>query len=292
MDLLWTHVPPITKTWIVLTTTTSILISLHKLNPQSLTFHPNLAFTTEPWRLITPFIAIDELSSRLFFKILEISISCGGLESALSTKPDTLPERIIDEFDRDQLETLHRFTIRNQSLDYLYLLSQIIISVIMSVTVLYYEYGVLVYPLGKLLSRVLLYMHAQISPHDRINVMGVVVRRRYYPWLLMGAWMFFSEPVHHNFSNLVNVEYGVLLRNEYVWFEVLVIGLGHFWWVVRVLLLEKVHYDGNERRRLLKRKVLEKYGVVKVDVVRELLILILLPPWYWVILSKIRNRRG
>ena len=56
-------------------------------------------------------------------------------------------------------------------------------------------------------------------------------------------------------------------------------------------LLSSIHYDSNDRRRLLKQKLLNRHGIIKFDIIREGLIWLLLPPWYWVVLSRIKQRR-
>ena len=59
--------------------------------------------------------------------------------------------------------------------------------------------------------------------------------------------------------------------------------------MVRDVLLSSIHYDSNDRRRLLKQKLLNRHGIIKFDIIREGLIWLLLPPWYWSLKDKTKK---
>lgn len=82
---------------------------------------------------------------------------------------------------------------------------------------------------------------------------------------------------------------GQLFNHPLVWFYLMSFGLGHFWWCSREFLLNGLHYNDNDKARKMRKQTLKKYGVQKFDLVREILVILLLPPWYWVILSKIKQ---
>ena len=70
-----------------------------------------------------------------------------------------------------------------------------------------------------------------------------------------------------------------------VWFYVVSYGIGHVWWMMRELVVDRVHFDKNEERRILRAETMKMFGVRKVDVVRGVLRLVLLPPWYYTTLA-------
>ncbi|KAL6451266.1 derl2 Probable derlin-2 [Candida maltosa Xu316] len=289
MNALWTDLPPITKGWCVGIAGTAALVSMKRVKVMNLYFLPDKAFSKEYWRLITAFFASDELSVELFMELYFISRSCGDVEGSFTTNTAVLPDRIIDEFTPEQHQILHKIIERNKSLDFLYFIFQICISMIIAVTILHYKLAVTILPLGAVLCRTLVYIDAQNTPNDQINFMGVFsLKKSYYPWLEALITILMMGNIHEDVLKLRNNNY-VVFRNAYVWFYVIAISVGHFWWSIRQLLLSKVHYDHNDRRRVLKRNVLKQHGIVKFDIVREVLIWILLPPWYWIIIHKIKQ---
>ncbi|RCK65151.1 Derlin-2 [Candida viswanathii] len=291
MDQLWTNLPPVTKAWSVSIAATAALISTNRVKLINLIFVPDRAFGTQPWRLLTSFCCSEGLLMELLFELFLISGSCGRVEEIFSTKPALIPERLTDDFDQRQWDILHRYVEKNRVIDFFYYIVQIAVSIVVSASILHYELGLTIATLGAVLCRVLIYIDAQNNPHELINFMGFfTLRKSFYPWIEAMLTVFLNGGIAEDLAKLRDGNYGVL-RNVLVWFYLMSIALGHFWWATRDLLLSTVHYDGHDRRREVKRDALKRYGVMKVDVVRESLAWLLLPPWYWIILPEIKTMR-
>lgn len=293
MDQIWRNLPPITKSWCVSIATTSALMSTNRFKLMNLIFLPDKAFSNQTWRLITSFCTFDELSMQLLFELFLVSDSCGKVEESFSTNPALIPERIINNFNDNQREVLNVYIERNRAIDFLYYFVQLGVSIIIGASLIHYKLGLTIASLGAVMCRVLIYIDAQNSPDELINIMGFFTfKKAYYPWIEAILTISLKGGLDEEFSNFVNGTY-IIPRSLMVWFYLLIFTVGHFWWSTRDLLLPAVHhYDNNERRRKLKRQALNKSGVYKIDVVKEVLSLLLLPPWYWFILREIKNRRN
>lgn len=291
MDRFWVNIPPVTKAWSGIMSITASLISLNHLKIISLVFIPEKAFGNESWRLFTSFCVSKGISLDLLMELFYIRTSSGRVEENFLTTIAILPDRIISKFDLFQLQLLHQFIERNKTIDYLYFLIQISISIIISASLIYYKLGITLFTLGHLLCRILMYIDSKNSPNVQVHFLGVLrFRRLYFPWIAALLNILPVRNVRDDFLNFIRFKDLNILTNTTIWFYIISIGLGHFWWNCRELLLSKIHYDQNYDRRNVKRIALKKYGVQKLDLTREFLMFLFVPPWYWFILSKIKNR--
>lgn len=314
MDAILANLPPVTKGWCIAILSTATLLSANRLKLVNLLFVPDKALTTEPWRLITSFCTFRSLSIELFLEVFYVASSCGQLESRFTTELSLFPTRIIDQFNQQdrnaqnqyqeqgdnqrqgqrqgqgqilQLELLRSFIDRNKSIDFLYYVGQICLSIIFVASLIHYKLQFVILNLGQILSHLIIYIDTQKTPNELINVMGLfTMKKSYYPWLVAIVTII----LNHSGGGLLDANN--IFNSPLVWTYIVATGLGHFWWMVRDVLLSSIHYDSNDRRRLLKQKLLNRHGIIKFDIIREGLIWLLLPPWYWVILSKIKQRRA
>jgi len=271
---------------------TAALISLQRVKTVTLLFVPDKAFTNESWRIFTSFCVSKGISLDLLMEIFYIRSSCGRVEDVFSTTHAILPERTVDGFDDTQRHTLRLFMDRNRAVDFLYFFIQVAASVLVAATVLYYRAGVGLFSLGHLLCRVFMYIDSQNSPHAEMDILGLFAfRRMYFPWVTALVDLVPNRAVREDVVKLVVLGDMAICGNPKVWFYFTSIALGHFWWTCRELVLSNAHYDDDDQRRGVKRNALLRYGVYKIDVAREFLMWLFIPPWYWVILAKIKNRR-
>ncbi|CAX41602.1 Der1-like family member, putative [Candida dubliniensis CD36] len=299
MDVILPNLPPITKGWCIAILSTATLISANRLKLVNLLFFPDKALTTEPWRLLTSFCTFRPLSIELFLEVFYAASSCGQLESRFTTELSLFPTRIIDQFNQNhrnardqgqgqisQLELLRSFIDRNKSIDFLYYVGQICLSIIVVACLIHYRLQFTILNLGQILSHLLIYVDSQKTPNEQINVVGLFsIKKSYYPWLVAIVTIILNTS-----GGLLDINN--IFNSPLVWTYIVATGLGHFWWMLRDVFVSSIHYDSNDRRRLLKQKLLSRHGIMKFDIIREGLIWLLLPPWYWVILTKIKQRRA
>ncbi|KAI5956385.1 hypothetical protein KGF54_000860 [Candida jiufengensis] len=303
MDAFWTNLPPITKGWCISTLTISTLITLKKLKFINLLFIPEKIFNQQQtWRIITTFITFNELSFDLIIVLWEISHVCSQLENSYSLTKSLLPYTIVSSFDQRQWDLLNSFIDRNKSIDFLYFLIQICISIIALATYLYFKFEITIINLGSILLQSLTYYDSKITPNRQINFFGVlIINNLYYPYfiaflnLLTQEISKFEEITNNNNQQNQGIISKVksFFNKPSFWMYLISFGLGHFWWCSKELILKDLHYDNNFNLQSLKIRsnTLKQYRVWKFDFVRELLVMILLPPWYWIIISKIKNNQ-
>ncbi|CAD1811774.1 Der1-like family protein [Candida parapsilosis] len=312
MDALWNNLPPVTKGWSVACVATSTLITINRLKLMNLLFIPSKIYSqNQTWRLITSFITFGDLSFELVYRLWAISTSCGEIESLFQTKFTQFPLYIVDALSTEQLEILRQLIDRNRSIDFLYYVMQICFSIIVGATILFYKISLITPQLGLVLIQVFQYYSSKLNPLEMVNFFGFRFRNMYQPYLLAFVNLLISdtgagqnnEPTQNGNGN--NWNFGLrsfwnVFRNPMIWFYVMSFGLGHFWWCSREVILGSVHYndDGDATHleadsrdgRIKKRKLLKQNGIWKFDLVKEALVILLLPPWYWIMLSKIKQQ--
>ncbi|EGW32196.1 uncharacterized protein SPAPADRAFT_139495 [Spathaspora passalidarum NRRL Y-27907] len=288
MDALWTSLPPVTRGWNIAIVATSTLVTLKKVKLSSLLFQPERAFTNQIWRLVSSFFAFGDLSMNLFMEIWFVSSSTRRVEDAFITNSSMLPQ-VVDSFDAEQRKLLHDFIERNKTIDFLYYLLQICIAIVLSATFGYYKLGITLPQLGKLLCHSLIYIDSRITPEEVLNLFGIFqFKKVYYPWVCASLDLLVVA------VNLLDINwkwYVEVILKPFIWFYTVSYGLGHLWWVLRDFLLQEVHNDQNDKRRLLRQNTLREFKVTRFDLVKEVLSMVFLPPWYWVVISKIQRRR-
>ncbi|KAI5957726.1 hypothetical protein KGF57_002992 [Candida theae] len=313
MDFLWTNLPPVTKGWCVASMTISTLVTMDKLKSVNLWFIPGKIYNqNQTWRLITSFVTFGDLSMGFVFQLWIISSSCRAIESLYQTKFTQFPLYIVDDLSREQLGILRQLIERNRSIDFLYFIMQICVSIIVCATILFYKMGILLPQLGLVLISVFQYYNSKLTPLEMVNFFGFQFRNMYHPYFVALVNLLVSsagagqnsEPNQNrsgNFGRIALWSIESVLRNPQIWFYFISFGLGHLWWCTREVILGSMHYndagdatslDVDERsRRIKRRQLLKQNGVWKFDLVKEALVILMLPPWYWIMLSKIKQQR-
>ncbi|CAI5759746.1 unnamed protein product [Candida verbasci] len=287
MDII-TSLPPITKGWCCSVLATSILLTIKKVSIFNLLFKPDKALTNQNYRILTSFITFNELSLDLIFTLFAIANSCKRIENRYLTTHSNLPS-IIDNFSPLQKQTLQKFIDKNKSIDFLYYFIQIGISIVIVVSLVYYKLNIPILELGRLLSETFTYIDSRNDPNEIVSFMGLINFKNCY------------SPYFHIILNvsLRGREYLEMGRLQQIpiwkfpvfWIYLISYGLGHTWWVIREVLLSTLHYDSNDERRIKRKEIMKRNNVVKFDLIRNCLVVFLLPPWYWFIIKKINNRR-
>ncbi|CAK9441690.1 uncharacterized protein LODBEIA_P55580 [Lodderomyces beijingensis] len=311
MDAVLANLPPVTKGWCIATITASLLIASHKIKHSNLLFMPGRAWSTQNWRLITSFITFGPLSFDLIFTLWQISSRCSKVETSFQTTAAHMPLSVIDSLNARQRQVLTAFIHRNKSLDFLWFFIQVSASVLVVATVVHYRFQVTMLELGQVLISALVYIDSKLSPHEQINFFGVFqLSNSYYPFLSAAITLLSSNEWVDTGSDIFGAGNGAgvdgvggvgrgmwntvkkWVTHPLMYYYLMSYGLGHFWWCCREFLLSSpLHYEEDERKRQLRRQTLLKYGIKKFDLVREALVILLLPPWYWIILSKIKQDR-
>lgn len=313
MDALWTNLPPVTKGWCMASLAISTLVTMNKLKPINLYFIPVKIYNqNQTWRLITSFVTFGELSMELVFRLWGISSSCREIESLYQTKFTQFPLYLVDDLTTEQLSILKQLIERNRSIDFLYFAMQICISIIVCATILFYKTNMLLPQLGLVLIHVFQYYSSKLTPLEMFNYFGFHFRNMYRPYFLALISLLLSdgdggqnyEPNQNRNGNnwgFQSWKIWTIFQKPVVWFYVISFGLGHFWWCTREIILGNIHYnDGGDalsleeearNKRIKKRKLLQQNGIWKFDLIKEALVILMLPPWYWIMLSKIKQQQ-
>ncbi|KAI5967889.1 hypothetical protein CANMA_002657 [Candida margitis] len=284
---------------------------MNKLKIMNLYFIPVKIFNqNQTWRLITSFITFGELSIGLVFNLWQISSSCQDIEVSYQTKFTQFPLYLVDDLSTEQLGTLRQFIDRNKSIDFLYFVLQICVSIIACASMLYYKMYMILPQLGLVLIDLFQYYGSKLSPLELVGFFGFRFKRMYLPYLVALATllMSFAKQEHTPNQAASGTNWGSMwwnARNIFqkpeIWFYIISFGLGHLWWCSREIILGSIHYnddgdatnlDEDDRSwRIKRRDLLKQNGIWKFDLVKEALVILMLPPWYWIILSKIKQQR-
>ncbi|RLV89963.1 Derlin-2 [Spathaspora sp. JA1] len=284
MDALWTGLPPVTRGWNIAIVATATLITLNKVKSSNLLFVPDKAFSNQNWRLVSSFFTFGELSMNLFMEFWFVSNSCRRVEDSFTIS--ILP-KVVDSFNPQQRKLLQELIERNKSIDFLYYLIQISMSIVIAATFGYYKLRVNLLELGNVLCHLLIYIDSKHSPEELMNLFGIFqFKNVYFPWICACLhWLVLTV-------NLLDVNWKFsfeIVAKPLIWFYTVAYGLGHLWWVTKDFLLQKVHNDEEDARRILRSDTLKQFKVFKLDLVKEFLLMAFLPPWYWIIISKIQR---
>lgn len=281
--------PPVTRSWCFAIMGCATLTTFKWVSKVVLLFHAERAFTNQWWRLVTGFCFFDEWLLNLLVRIIMISFQCRRLEEMFETKRSLLPD-VVRSFTPRQTATLQTFIDRNKSLDYLYFFLQICFTLVAGVTLCYYWYDLKTAPfMGNLLSEILLYYSCRSRPHAQMNFLVFFnVRSVYIPFVnILVGWLILGKPLDRIFEILE----GKLspIQTLFWWESALTLSISHIFWFSRETLLSAVYYENDEKKTNARDATLAAHGIKKYNVVQKLLIVVFLPPWYWVIIPKIKN---
>ncbi|KAI5964268.1 uncharacterized protein KGF55_002210 [Candida pseudojiufengensis] len=309
MDVLWTNLPPITKTWCLSTIIISTLLTLKKLKFINLLFIPDKIINQgQNWRILTTFITFGELSIDLIFKIWEIQSSCSKLENSFLLSKSILPFGVLENFNEFQLQTLNQFIERNKTIDFFYFFGQICLSIILCSLYLHYKFKITIMNLGSVLIQIFIYYESKLRPLQQINFFGILqFNNLYYPYFSAFLNLLLNE--RFNFENdnqqqnqqqppqggpFIFGSLRSLFNKPVLYFYLVSFILGHFWWFSREIMIKDLHYNEENddlKKYKIRKQTLTRSSVWKFNIIRELLVFLLLPPWYWIIISKIKNQR-
>lgn len=292
-------IPPVTRYWSIAILSTSILTTLRIVLAVQFVFIVDKAFSSQPWRLITSFCYFDDLLIELIINIWFIIRSSRYLEEGFSTKIALFPPNTINTLNSDQRNFLKRIIDRNKSIDYLYFVLLICGSIVAAVTYGSNNFDFKIHRLGSLLDDILLYIWCRSNPNLDVNMFGFfTIQTAYLPWCYtMLNWVLLKDFLT-DFLALMSGNLRLIasvFTKPFVWRVVICYSLGHFWWFSRDFLLCQFYYDFNDERRQIRSetpKRIEQESRISSyhNIPRRILTLILLPPWYWVILKKMRER--
>jgi hypothetical protein len=81
----------------------------------------------------------------------------------------------------------------------------------------------------------------------------------------------------------------MLFSHEYFWVIYISYAIGHFWWFVREFAIENLYNIKDPAQRSVRDKTLQDYGVGTSSFIRKVFVVIVLPPWYWMILQDLKG---
>ena len=225
----------------------------------------------------------------LFLKVYMVSVSLQSYEGGYSTKEAIFPKS-FGKLLAIKRQRLVEFADTNKTIDFLYFVFQIWLSIVIVNTIGYYKYNFRVVFPGDVMDEILLYIDCRSRPNIVINLMGLFdVRVVYLPVINI----IFNYVLSGNvFADLVGILTGNFensfkgFKKDVVWMYLMIYVLGHFWWYMREYLMQVVYYDLDRERSNLRGKTMDQYGVNRVNFIREALVVLVLPPWYWVVAGR------
>ena len=253
-------------------------------------------------------MTFGDLSIGLFFQLWVISSSCQRIENLYQTKFTQFPLYIVDDLTIEQLDILRQLIERIKSIDFLYFTLQISVTIVACASILYYKMSMVLPQLGLILIQVFQYYDSKLTPLEMVNFFGFQFRNMYHPYVLAVVNLLMTSfasgqnsTPNQNGNGTTLWSISSIFNNPTIWFYIISFGLGHLWWCSREMILGSVHYndegdatsldDAERSRRIKKREILKENGVWKFDFVKEALVILMLPPWYWIMLSKIKQHR-
>lgn len=288
-------IPPVTRCWLIAIMALSAATLAGLVHANQLLFVPEKALTSQWWRLITSFCYFGDLLVETVLHIYFISQSFGMIEQLFATTEAHLPRHYQLLLDSTRRRRLDESLNATKTVDFVHYLTMVCVLIVAAVTVVFYTKNVVLVHLGPIFDSVMMYVWCRSNPLAEVRVFGVVMRAAYVPWvMLLGSWVMSPEFRY----DLMFLTSGTLkglqqvLKRPFVWNTLVRFGIGHFWWYTRLFLLEKVYYDLSSSRRETTLRVARKYQKLPPQAIvrswyRELLLTLVLPPWYWTILRNL-----
>lgn len=289
------EIPKISRYWCISVLVVSVAVHFKVVPPQKLFFNPDLAFGSQPWRLVSSFFYLGDLLVPTLFNAYTNLKWTQMLEQGFSLSQGVFPD-IINTFDQTKHDHLANAMRMLQPLDYLYYLVLMGISVIFFATLINEWVGIKLPLLGLILNDILLYISCRTYPNLQVNIMGIFDFGGYHlpyisfllDWLGVGLLSDIPRLMRGDISVLYNV-----LMSSLGMKHLCTISLGHFWWFTMEFLVSKIYLDSNaERQKYTTRtpkRIEQARRIAQVDYVKNIVRLVLLPPWYWPILHNINT---
>ncbi|CUM65904.1 uncharacterized protein PRCAT00003554001 [Priceomyces carsonii] len=285
------EIPPVTKYWVIGIFLTSVLTTSKLVLKNNLIFVPDKALGVQCWRLVTSFCYFEDLSLRFLLYLWLMMNSSRFIEESFKTSLHLFPFS-IDQLNPAQLEILNQVIDKNRSIDYFHYLILICSSIVITASFGYYLFDLKIMFLGPLLDDILFYIWCRKNSLMEINILGIfTITAANLPWCYAFLNLLMSDFFQRVLDAISNGKFtmSVITKEQFFWRVIIYCTLGHFWWYTRDFLLPYVYWQKDKERRLLRAETFQIYRVKRANVVRTVLAVMLLPPWYWIILQKIRS---
>lgn len=284
--------PPFTRFYMALAILLSTSTSIGLVSPASLIFVPNKAFQlSQYWRLLTSFLYFGDLNFNLLVHLYFIKRSVGQLEESYITTLAFVPL----SWQIKHKVQLQRYFDKFRSIDFFHYMFSMCVSIIFFVTWGFTYRDMKIVQLGQILDDVMLYILCKRNPNLEFMIYFVMtIRSAYFPyvvtlvnWFLSGEMALSRQYFQISFNSGVNH----LMKSKFLWQTFICHSVGHFWWFVKDIWMNRLN---NNDRKLIKYKYIHEirkaqtlFNQIITIEFHELVQIILLPPWYWILYFKL-----
>lgn len=284
---LFVGVPPVTQVWTGLVMIEHGIVELGVLAPLRLVFSPERAMQ-EPWRLVTSFCYFGQLLISTLLAIWNSLKWVNTLEDSFSLSLAVFPDYIYN-YNPVQMNQLNMAMNRLQPLDFSWFLVLICMSIVALVSFGHYIIGYSIPVLGTVFYEVLSYIACKINPNVQMGILGFITIPGPYVPYFMPVLEWLSQP--HADVQIIRILTGdmkalmAIFTSIYAWKSFCGIFLGHSWWFIYQVLFNQMYIDHNPKRNRWTQKR------AAYDPVRRWLSVVIMPPWYHIILYNITTGR-
>lgn len=286
------EIPPATRCWTLAIFCFSMATTTKLVKYQSIIFIPDKVFGTQYWRFITSFCYFGDITLEWFLNFWLLIRFSRLFEDSYSTLFALFP-LIIDTFNPTQIEDLRKVIDKNKTYDFLYFIGLVCSSIVGLVSYVHYKIGIHFHVLGPFLEDITLYIWCRNNPEVMINFLGIInVSSVYLPVLNALLSFVLSKEFYEAvlFISTGNFSLIKTILSHSLFIRILIcFTLGHIWWFTRDFLLRHIYYDSHNDRRTSKNRLFQEYKVSRYNITKAILVLLLLPPWYWFTLNRIRQ---
>ncbi|KAK6460199.1 Der1-like family-domain-containing protein [Scheffersomyces coipomensis] len=287
-------IPPVTRYWSLLIVGLSIYSSFVPDKKMLLVFLPEKAFGTQPWRLLTGFCYFGDFSIQLVINMFLSLRSIRYVEQSYNSDSSLFPPFMMNGLSPNQRSKIILLKEMYQTLDFLYFMVQISFTILAIVTYGFYKFNLkIIYP-GMILDDSILYIWSRTDPNMVVNLFGFLnLRIAYLPFIYVLLRSVLEKRFLQDLEKLLRFDMTVF-QSMFAWKHLIAYGVGHLWWFMRYFLLPKLYANSNKLKSDERVKTLNQYriNINKYKIMPDILRLILLPPWYWIIMIDMKyNRR-
>lgn len=293
------NLPQITKVWTGCIVLATLAAQFKTISPLKLMFSPEKAFSSQPWRLFTSFCYYGDILIPILLAIVSNIRWSKTLEEGYSVPMALFPPTVA-QFSQSQHQALQRAVVRHRSADYWYYLFLMAGSIIALTSVGYYHLNYSIPMSGYVLHEVLTYTAVKRDPTMEVAIFGLFNLRGLQIPLMSYVFEWMTSPqFSYQFQDLLRgrvAVVGEVARSALGWKMFVCLFLGHFWWFIYDEVFGNYYHDWDEARRAgrarnrARRAQMGGFGAV--DWTRRGLLVVLLPPWYWVIIHRLARAGG
>jgi len=231
---------------------------------------------------------MNDFSIELLFSVWIICQTSQNIEDSFTTHKSLFPP-----LNRHQQFLLDMSLNKLKTADFVYYVFQICCSIIAIVSYGFYRMNLKVVFLTPVLKDILLYIWCRTFPDFDVNIFGIMlIRRVYLPYLTSAFNLFLTREFLSELQAIIFGEYHriyMLFTHEYFWVIYISYAIGHFWWFVREFAIDGLYNTKDTVQRSVRQKTLQDYGVPTSSFIRKVFVVIVLPPWYWMILHDLKG---